>query len=133
MLGINSLEAAQQIAAMPTTHSWALPLLKAKTWKEHDEKEQKMCEWVETLSPNETATRMLREVMLLYLERKAIAMFVEQNPQWMGYLPTLMDASEAAKVAQREVMADEADAQEVEKLLLSLESRKLTPPSAVMN
>lgn len=104
----------RQIAQMPEVeHSWLAPMIEKSN--DLDELGSKLANWLlEEMYPNKTKDslsqeeynvwRMVREIYPALLENEAITSFLNQNPNWMGYLPEVETSSEAAEVAAMDLM-----------------------------
>ena len=111
MLGIDD-KTMRQIAAMPTEHSWLAPMILESS--DLEELESSLNKWLKKkIFPGEPeelegalyqAWRIVRDMYPLLLENEAIAEFVSQNPQWMGYLPEVNTAWEAAQLGAMDQM-----------------------------
>lgn len=107
MLGIPETIAAA-IAEMPTKHSWLAPMLKLQG-EEYDEAlsslERQIEERVTKMWPEAPmASRMVREVAGLYLERRALMEWAEAHPMQSRNLAVPETVGEAVELAAAEVM-----------------------------
>lgn len=104
----------RQIASMPEVeHSWLAPLITESN--DLDELEHQLSEWMlERMYPHKEATdlnqeeyqvwRIVRTMLPALMENEAITAFLDQNPNWMGYLPEVNSAREAAYLGAEEIM-----------------------------
>ena len=92
------------IAEQKTRHSWLLPIMEAAkewSWSQDEAAEELLSRWIEEqaerLHPeSKRAERLVRETLILLLEKEAIAKVKEKHPDWADYLPEVVDAKEAA-------------------------------------
>lgn len=132
MFGI-PMAALAKVAQQPTAHTWMAPVMASTTTESRDsELELRLSRWIETLTENEEAERIVREVLLLSLERRAVARLVATEPRWARSLPVVGSAAEAARLGAREAMADEEAEAEAQGLLELLESGALQPPRELL-
>lgn len=107
MLGIPET-IAKAIAEMPTPHSWLAPMLKlqGQAYEEALSKlERKIEEKVTKMWPEAPmASRMVREVAGLLLERRALTAWKERHPLTGRNLAVPQSPQEAAALAAAEVM-----------------------------
>ena len=131
MLGIDD-KTVRAIASMPKVeHSWIAERINQS--QDLDELENQLYQWmkpkVESQTKDNDVWRMVRDSLIPLLENEAIEAFLEQNPQWMGYLPEVSDPQEAVSLAARDLMYIEpSQIKEAEKILRSLQ-QEVMPPS----
>lgn len=127
-----------QLAAQPTRHSWMKPILEAsKNWDEvqEDHAEWLLCHWVEEqvkrlypeVEDTYTIARIVRNALLLALEREAVSMFLEKNNEWTDVLFEAESAEEAAMAAAMDAMASREEQEEAAKVLEMMEREELKP------
>lgn len=127
-----------QLAAQPTRHSWMKPILEAsKNWDEvqEDHVEWLLCHWVEEqvkrlypeVEDTYTIARIVRNALLLTLEREAVSMFLEKNNRWADVLFEAENAEEAAMIAAMDAMASREEQEEAAKVLKMMEREELKP------
>lgn len=127
-----------QLAAQPTRHSWMKPILEAsKNWDEvqEDHVEWLLCHWVEEqvkrlypeVEDTYTIARIVRNALLLALEREAVSMFLEKNNEWTDVLFEAESAEEAAMAAAMDAMASREEQEEAAKVLGMMEREELRP------
>lgn len=127
-----------QLAAQPTRHSWMKPILEAsKNWDEvqEDHAEWLLCHWVEEqvkrlypeVEDTYTIARIVRNALLLALEREAVSMFLEKNNEWTDVLFEAESAEEAAMTAAMDAMASREEQEEAAKVLGMMEREELRP------
>lgn len=127
-----------QLAAQPTRHSWMKPILEAsKNWDEvqEDHAEWLLCHWVEEqvkrlypeVEDTYTIARIVRNALLLALEREAVSMFLEKNNEWTDVLFEAESAEEAAMAAAMDAMASREEQEEAAKVLGMMEREELRP------
>ena len=97
-----------------------------------------MSRWIEEqaerLHPeSKRAERLVRETLILLLEKEAIAKVKEKHPDWADYLPEVVDAKEAALLGAREVWAAEEDEEAAADLLSQMESGSLQPSKELLS
>ena len=127
-----------QLAAQPTRHSWMKPILEAsKNWDEvqEDHAEWLLCHWVEEqvkrlypeVEDTYTIARIVRNALLLALERESVSMFLEKNNEWTDVLFEAESAEEAAMAAAMDAMASREEQEEAAKVLGMMEREELRP------
>ena len=127
-----------QLAAQPTRHSWMKPILEAsKNWDEvqEDHAEWLLCHWVEEqvkrlypeVEDTYTIARIVRNALLLALEREAVSMFLEKNNEWTDVLFEAESAEEAAMAAAMDAMASREEQEEAAKVFGMMEREELRP------
>ena len=121
MLEINH-EYVQEIAQMPTNHSWAVELMKLPVEKA-DKAEGKVLDWIEEkvqeLYPEaDQAERLVRTVWLNLLENEAIEMWADKNPAKARYVPIILGPSQGVMYAEAEMMYAEQRDKEIAKEFL---------------
>ena len=106
MLEIPTSE-VHKIAQMPTEHSWLREIMLLNT-EEMDQKEWKILDWIEKegekLQKDSQVGRIARTTYINLLEAEAINLYVQQNPQMMGYLVPAWSPSQAAILGAMDVM-----------------------------
>ena len=140
MLGID-MRMFPAIAEQKTKHSWLLPVLEAAKdwgWSQDEVAEDLLSRWIaeqaEKLYPeSERAERIVREVLILLLEKEAISRVKEIHPGWTEYLPEVVDAREAALLGAREIWAAEEDEEAATDLLSQMESGSLQPSKELLS
>ena len=132
MLGI-PMEVLHQIAAQKTKHSWLAEVIQqVKDETQEENLEEQLAEWImeeaEKMFPNNPMVeRVVREALVITLEREAIQAFLQKNNQWADVMPTVESPEEGARVGAREAMADEADEEKAAILLRKMEHGELHP------
>jgi hypothetical protein len=130
-----SQDVVQQIAEMPTRHSWAARLMRLPQEKA-DEAEAWVIQWIQkTIEDNvreelqENVERIIRTVWLHLLENEAIAAYLEANPQMQGAIPIVDDIPTALYIAQMEMggMVSEAEREEAAYFLDLLDTQEMRP------
>ena len=129
------------IAEQKTRHSWLLPIMEAAkewSWSQDEAAEELLSRWIEEqaerLHPeSKRAERLVRETLILLLEKEAIAKVKEEHPDWADYLPEVLDAQEAALLGAREVWAAEEDEEAAADLLSQMESGSLQPSKELLS
>ena len=127
------MEALHQIAAQKTSHSWlAKVILQVKNEMQEETTEERLSEWImeqaEKMFPNSPMVeRVVREALVITLEREAIRAFLQKDNRWADVIPAVESPEEGALVGAREAMADEADARKAATLLQRMESGELQP------
>ena len=135
MLGIDD-KTVRAIASMPKVeHSWIAERINQS--QDLDELENQLYQWmkpkVESQTKDNDVWRMVRDSLIPLLENEAIEAFLEQNPQWMGYLPEVSSPQEAVSLAARDLMyVEPSQIKEAEKILRSLQ-QEVMPPSQPAN
>lgn len=122
----------QQIAQMPTEHSWAAALMLLPE-EEADRKESRILDWIEVtvkrLYPEAVqAERLVRNIWLHFLERKALDMWAYVYPEKARYVPVVFGARDAVEYAAMDVMyVSQEDKEIAEEFLERMESGELVP------
>lgn len=135
MLGIDD-KTMKQIAAMPTEHSWLAPRILES--EDLDELEDSLWKWLkpkanalmkDKSNDHSLVWRMVRDGYIPLLENAAIAEFLNQNPNWMGYLPEVSDQEDAAYIASLDLnWVKDEQIKEAGEILESLQ-QEVMPPS----
>lgn len=104
----------KQIAQMPEVeHSWLAPMITES--EDLTELDHRLAEWMlEQMYPRKEASdlsqeeyqvwRIVRTMFPALMENEAITAFLDQNPNWMGYLPEVNSPREAALLGAQDVM-----------------------------
>lgn len=130
------------IAEQKTEHSWMLPILEAAKnwdWDEDEKAEDLLGDWIQEVSQklypqNPLVERMVRNVIILYLENEAISKTVEKHPEWYMYLPELLTAREAANWSEFEVReAQEEDEIAAADVLQRMKDGSLQPSKELIS
>lgn len=138
MLGIFH-EAVQEIAQMPTRHSWAKELMMLGPWQA-DSAEEQVERWIrETVSrmypETTTAERIVRTIWLNYMEREAIEAYRETHSWLCQAVPEVTNERDAVGIAAWEIMVGvtEEDEEAAKEFLLLMEEEKVKPDNVVLN
>lgn len=120
-----------EVAAMPTRHSWAAKIMEQPSEK-MDELTEQVDLWIieemEKKHPqSDQADRIVREVWPLVMEKEAIAAYLEKNPMMRSKLPTV-SPSEAAAIGAMGVQASQADEAAAREFLQAMQAGTLVPP-----
>ena len=107
-------------------------------WGQDEAAGELLSRWIEEqavrLHPeSKRAERLVRETLILLLEKEAIAKVKEEHPDWADYLPEVVDAQEAALLGAREVWAAEEDEEAAADLLSQMESGSLQPSKELLS
>ena len=129
------------IAEQKTQHSWLQPIMEAAkewSWSQDEAAEELLSRWIEEqaerLHPeSKRAERLVRETLILLLEKEAISKVKEEHPDWADYLPEVVDAQEAAMLGAREVWAEDEDEEAAADLLSQMESGSLQPNKELLS
>lgn len=122
----------------PQANSWISPILERATdWEKEQQMEEILSNWIQQTAAlrfpgSQLTDRIIRESILLTLERKAIARFLKENPQWIPYLPKVTDPHEGARLGAREAMADQNEEKQAAILLSEMEQATLRPDPLTM-
>ena len=121
----------QEIAEMPTPHSWAAQIM-ALDSESMDKEIDKIESWIEEtitkeFPQSEKAERIVREVWPLVMEREAIRAYLDQHPFYL-YALEGVDVQDAASIGARECLADDADRAIAEKFLEEMQEGTQVPP-----
>jgi hypothetical protein len=132
----------RRVAKMPTPHTWVAKIMEQPR-EVSDRMEWKLEDWLmeqaKTLEPSLTeeeadrVARLLRDPIPLLLEREALQMLVEEEPQWMEYLPEILSPEEGVALGMGDVMyVSQKEEKVATELLNLLEQGALTPPLTSM-
>ena len=120
-----------EVAQMPTQHSWAAKIM-ALPSEEMDEKEEQVNKWVqktmEKKFPNSgLAERIVREVWPAVMEQEAIEAYLDEHPGKMRVL-SAMDPGTGASVGRMEVMASVEETEIARQFLEKMVEDEIEPP-----
>ena len=131
MLGVTT-QMLNEVAAMPTEHSWAAKIMAITNPELQDQVTDKVDKWIqETMEkefPNSgQAERIVRETWPAVMEQEAILAYIEEHPYAMMVL-SAMDPFEAAYIGAREVMASSQEEEIAMQFLMEMEAGTRVPP-----
>lgn len=122
----------QQIAKMPTRHSWAVPIMLLPE-EQADREEARILDWIDEKVPelypeSVQAARLVRTMWLHLLERRAMAMWADKYPYKARYVPVVFGAMDAVEYAAMDVMYVSAQDKEIAREFLErMDSGELKP------
>lgn len=130
MLGVLT-QILNEVAAMPTTHSWVAKIM-ALPPEALDMETEKVDKWIQQTIlkeyPNSgQAERIVREMWPAVMEQEAIAAYLEEHPGRLSALP-YVDPWEAAEIAGAEIMATEEEKALAQQFLEEMLAGERVPP-----
>ena len=130
MLGVFT-EILNEVAQMPTPHSWAAKIMSLPTEK-LDEETEKVDKWIQQTMEKEfpksgLAERIVRETWPAVMEREAIEKFLEKRPGFAGILIP-MEPWEASEIGGMDVIASPEEKEVAQQFLEEMLEGKRVPP-----
>ena len=138
MLNITQ-EAVLQIMKQETPHSWMKPIAEAVKDDELKENtaDSEIHDWTQKVvdkqiqikvENNYYVVRMVRDALLMTLERKAISKFLETNNQWADLIPEVTDPQEAVLITAMDIMyLSKEEKDEAAKILTLIDEGQIEP------
>ena len=138
MLNITQ-EAVLQIMKQETPYSWMKPIAEAVKDDELKENtaDSEIHDWTQKVvdkqiqikvENNYYVVRMVRDALLMTLERKAISKFLETNNQWADLIPEVTDPQEAVLITAMDIMyLSKEEKDEAARILTLIDEGQIKP------
>ena len=132
-------EAVLQIMKQTTPHSWMKPIAEAVGDDELKENtaDYEIGEWTQKVVDNKiqiktdnnyNVVRMVRDALLITLERQAICKFLETNNQWADVIPEIVSPDEAVYLTGMDIMyLSKEETDEAERILTLIDEGQIKP------